>query len=123
MIIEHGTKRKFVHSPSQHNSSKKKRTSMLGSVSGDMEAGFSLGGPATDKDGEQFQKFVVPPPINVICKYLVGARSHGYFDHLSYIHQCVVSEIIGLFHLPLMLCHMTGCRAPAVRSNGSRERY
>lgn len=35
---------------------------MLGSVSGDMEAGFSLGGPATDKDGEQFQKFVVPPP-------------------------------------------------------------
>ncbi|XP_041966143.1 ankyrin repeat domain-containing protein 26 [Alosa sapidissima] len=49
LIIEHGTKHKYEQSPSHHNTSKKKR-SVLGSVSGDMEAGFSLGGPATDKD-------------------------------------------------------------------------
>ncbi|CAB1323667.1 unnamed protein product, partial [Coregonus sp. 'balchen'] len=47
LIIEHGTKRKSMPSPA-HAPAKKKRASMLGSPS--QEAGFSLGGPATDKD-------------------------------------------------------------------------
>ncbi|XP_049330498.1 ankyrin repeat domain-containing protein 26 isoform X4 [Astyanax mexicanus] len=46
LIIEHGTKRKALQSPSHLPSSKKKQTSLLGSP----EAGFSLGGPALDKD-------------------------------------------------------------------------
>uniref|UniRef100_A0A8C7GG50 Si:ch211-272n13.3 n=1 Tax=Oncorhynchus kisutch TaxID=8019 RepID=A0A8C7GG50_ONCKI len=45
LIIEHGTKRKSMPSPAP---AKKKRASMLCSPS--EEAGFSLGGPATDKD-------------------------------------------------------------------------
>ncbi|XP_064878829.1 ankyrin repeat domain-containing protein 26 isoform X5 [Oncorhynchus nerka] len=47
LIIEHGTKRKSMPSPA-HAPAKKKRASMLCSPS--EEAGFSLGGPATDKD-------------------------------------------------------------------------
>lgn len=48
LIIEHGTKRKSMPSPA-HAPAKKKQASMLCSPS--EEAGFSLGGPATDKDG------------------------------------------------------------------------
>ncbi|XP_045543998.1 ankyrin repeat domain-containing protein 26 isoform X13 [Salmo salar] len=47
LIIEHGTKRKSMPSPA-HAPAKKKQASMLCSPS--EEAGFSLGGPATDKD-------------------------------------------------------------------------
>ncbi|XP_029614334.1 ankyrin repeat domain-containing protein 26 [Salmo trutta] len=47
LIIEHGTKRKSMPS-SAHAPAKKKQASMLCSPS--EEAGFSLGGPATDKD-------------------------------------------------------------------------
>ncbi|KAG9280893.1 ankyrin repeat domain-containing protein 26-like [Astyanax mexicanus] len=49
LIIEHGTKRKALQSPSHLPSSKKKQTSLLGSP----EAGFSLGGPALDKDAAE----------------------------------------------------------------------
>ncbi|XP_062276972.1 ankyrin repeat domain-containing protein 7-like [Scomber scombrus] len=50
LIIEHGTQRKDGPSLSQGPSKKKNKT-LLGSPSQDVEAGFSLGGPATDKDG------------------------------------------------------------------------
>ncbi|XP_063052762.1 ankyrin repeat domain-containing protein 26 isoform X2 [Engraulis encrasicolus] len=51
LIIEHGTKRKLVQSPSEHEGGKKQRPSTaLAAASGDVEVGFSLGGPATDKD-------------------------------------------------------------------------
>lgn len=50
LIIEHGTKRKSMPSPSHLVPSKKKKSSMLGSSSQGGEAGFSLGGPAIDKD-------------------------------------------------------------------------
>ncbi|CAK6950960.1 ankyrin repeat domain-containing protein 26 [Scomber scombrus] len=49
LIIEHGTQRKDGPSLSQGPSKKKNKT-LLGSPSQDVEAGFSLGGPATDKD-------------------------------------------------------------------------
>lgn len=88
LIIEHGTKRKYELSPSHHNSSKKKRTSVLGSVSGDMEAGFSLGGPATDKDGKQFHKFICiiylilfKDILKGFCKLHVD-KIHGNLYHL-----------------------------------------
>ncbi|XP_041853401.1 ankyrin repeat domain-containing protein 26 isoform X3 [Melanotaenia boesemani] len=48
LIIEHGTQRTDRASGSHQGPSKKKK--MLGSPSQDFEAGFSLGGPATDKD-------------------------------------------------------------------------
>ncbi|XP_072242367.1 ankyrin repeat domain-containing protein 26 [Leuresthes tenuis] len=48
LIIEHGTQRADGASVSRQGQSKKKK--MLGSPSQDGEAGFSLGGPATDKD-------------------------------------------------------------------------
>ncbi|XP_072527973.1 ankyrin repeat domain-containing protein 26 isoform X2 [Salminus brasiliensis] len=46
LIVEHGTKRKSLQSPSHLASSKRKQTSLLGSP----EAGFSLGVPALDKE-------------------------------------------------------------------------
>ncbi|KAL6474420.1 hypothetical protein MHYP_G00179810 [Metynnis hypsauchen] len=49
LIIEHGTKRKSLQSPSHLAPGKKKQASMLGSP----EAGFSLGGPALDKDAAE----------------------------------------------------------------------
>ncbi|XP_066524584.1 ankyrin repeat domain-containing protein 26 [Hoplias malabaricus] len=49
LIIEHGTKRKTLQSPSHIASSKNKQASQLGSP----EAGFSLGGPALDKDAAE----------------------------------------------------------------------
>ncbi|XP_042352084.1 ankyrin repeat domain-containing protein 26 isoform X3 [Plectropomus leopardus] len=49
LIIEHSTQRNEGPSLSQGPSKKKKQT-LLGSPSQDIEAGFSLGGPATDKD-------------------------------------------------------------------------
>ncbi|XP_075326448.1 ankyrin repeat domain-containing protein 26 isoform X1 [Odontesthes bonariensis] len=48
LIIEHGTQRADGASVSRQGPSKKKK--MFGSPSQDREAGFSLGGPATDKD-------------------------------------------------------------------------
>ncbi|KAM9754143.1 ankyrin repeat domain-containing protein 26 isoform 9-T12 [Menidia menidia] len=48
LIIERGTQRADGASVSRQGQSKKKK--MLGSPSHDGEAGFSLGGPATDKD-------------------------------------------------------------------------
>ncbi|XP_047246164.1 ankyrin repeat domain-containing protein 26 isoform X2 [Girardinichthys multiradiatus] len=50
LITEHGTKRTHRASGSHPGPSKKKKT--LGIPSQDVEAGFSLGGPATDKDFE-----------------------------------------------------------------------
>ncbi|XP_078139397.1 ankyrin repeat domain-containing protein 26 isoform X2 [Centroberyx gerrardi] len=50
LIIEHGTKRNAMPSLSHQVPSKKKKKMLLGSPSQDVEAGFSLGGPATDKD-------------------------------------------------------------------------
>ncbi|KAM3870152.1 LOW QUALITY PROTEIN: ankyrin repeat domain-containing protein 26 [Diretmus argenteus] len=50
LIIEHGTKRNAMPSPSHQVPGKKKKKTLLGSPSLDVEAGFSLGGPATDKD-------------------------------------------------------------------------
>ncbi|XP_042267336.1 ankyrin repeat domain-containing protein 26 isoform X5 [Thunnus maccoyii] len=50
LIIEHGTQRKDGASLSHQSLSKKKKKTLLGSPSQDVEAGFSLGGPATDKD-------------------------------------------------------------------------
>ncbi|XP_058263439.1 ankyrin repeat domain-containing protein 26 isoform X7 [Hemibagrus wyckioides] len=47
LIIEHGTKRKPLQSPSNLAFSKNKQTSLLGSP----ESGFALGGPALGKDG------------------------------------------------------------------------
>ncbi|XP_058623747.1 ankyrin repeat domain-containing protein 26 isoform X6 [Onychostoma macrolepis] len=49
LIIEHGTKRRSLQSPSHFTASKKKRTSVLGSPGG-IGAGLALGGPALDKD-------------------------------------------------------------------------
>lgn len=49
LIIEHGTQRNDGVSLSQQGPSKKKKK-MLGGHSQDAEAGFSLGGPATDRD-------------------------------------------------------------------------
>ncbi|GAA6089790.1 ankyrin repeat domain-containing protein 26 isoform X5 [Tachysurus ichikawai] len=46
LIIEHGTKRKALQSPSHLAFNKNKQTSLLGSP----EAGFALGGPALGKD-------------------------------------------------------------------------
>ncbi|XP_075998331.1 ankyrin repeat domain-containing protein 26 isoform X8 [Genypterus blacodes] len=47
LITEHGTKKNAM---SLSQVSSKKRKALLGSPSHDVEAGFSLGGPATDKD-------------------------------------------------------------------------
>ncbi|XP_034734638.1 ankyrin repeat domain-containing protein 26 isoform X7 [Etheostoma cragini] len=50
LIIEHSTQRKDG-SPLSHQGQRKKKTKqLLGSPFQDVEAGFSLGGPATDKD-------------------------------------------------------------------------
>ncbi|KAL1247103.1 hypothetical protein QQF64_022479 [Cirrhinus molitorella] len=49
LIIEHGTKRRSLQSPSHFTASKKKRTSVLSSPGG-IGAGLALGGPALDKD-------------------------------------------------------------------------
>ncbi|XP_069018039.1 ankyrin repeat domain-containing protein 26 [Embiotoca jacksoni] len=49
LIIEHGTQRNDGASISHQGPSRKKKKT-LGSPSQDVEAGFSLGGPATDKD-------------------------------------------------------------------------
>ncbi|KAK7117213.1 hypothetical protein R3I94_022693 [Phoxinus phoxinus] len=49
LIIEHGTKRRSLQSPSHFTASKKKQTSVLGSPGG-IVAGLPLGGPALDKD-------------------------------------------------------------------------
>ncbi|XP_031138641.1 ankyrin repeat domain-containing protein 26 isoform X14 [Sander lucioperca] len=50
LIIEHSTQRNDGPSLSHQGPSKKKTKPLLGSPSQDVEAGFSLGGPATDKD-------------------------------------------------------------------------
>nr|XP_046249237.1 ankyrin repeat domain-containing protein 36A isoform X2 [Scatophagus argus] len=50
LIIEHSTQRNDGQSLSYQGPSKKKQKMLLGSPSQDIEAGFSLGGPATDKD-------------------------------------------------------------------------
>ncbi|XP_040894536.1 ankyrin repeat domain-containing protein 26 isoform X5 [Toxotes jaculatrix] len=50
LIIEHGTQRNDGPSLSHQDPSKKKKKMLLGSPFQDVEAGFSLGGPATDKD-------------------------------------------------------------------------
>ncbi|KAK2842567.1 hypothetical protein Q5P01_012767 [Channa striata] len=50
LIIEHGTQRNDGSSLSHQGLSKKKKKTVLGSPSQDAEVGFSLGGPATDKD-------------------------------------------------------------------------
>ncbi|CAJ1056229.1 ankyrin repeat domain-containing protein 26 isoform X12 [Xyrichtys novacula] len=50
LINEHSTQRNDRPSLSFQGPSKKKKKTLLGSPSQDIEAGFSLGGPATDKD-------------------------------------------------------------------------
>ncbi|XP_044049238.1 ankyrin repeat domain-containing protein 26 isoform X13 [Siniperca chuatsi] len=50
LIIEHSTQRNDGKSLLHQGPSKKKEKTLLGSPSQDAEAGFSLGGPATDKD-------------------------------------------------------------------------
>ncbi|XP_030628026.1 ankyrin repeat domain-containing protein 26 [Chanos chanos] len=50
LIIEHGTKRKSLQSPSHSVPDKKKRMSMLSSHTGGADAGFAIAGPALDKD-------------------------------------------------------------------------
>ncbi|KAM8750994.1 ankyrin repeat domain-containing protein 26 isoform 9-T11 [Acanthopagrus schlegelii] len=50
LIIEHSTQRNDGQSLSQQGPSKKKKKTLLASPSQDVEAGFTLGGPATDKD-------------------------------------------------------------------------
>ncbi|XP_028440556.1 ankyrin repeat domain-containing protein 26 [Perca flavescens] len=50
LIIEHSTQRNDGPSLSHQGSSKKKTKPLMGSPSQVVEAGFSLGGPATDKD-------------------------------------------------------------------------
>ncbi|KAG7523376.1 ankyrin repeat domain-containing 26-like [Solea senegalensis] len=50
LIIEHGTQRTCGPSLSHQGPSKKKKKMLPGSPFHDVEAGFSLGGPATDKD-------------------------------------------------------------------------
>ncbi|KAM9854819.1 ankyrin repeat domain-containing protein 26 [Aulostomus maculatus] len=50
LIIEHGTQRKDGPSLPHGALGKKKKKPLLGSPSRDLDAGFSLGGPATDKD-------------------------------------------------------------------------
>ncbi|XP_029993452.1 ankyrin repeat domain-containing protein 26 isoform X10 [Sphaeramia orbicularis] len=50
LIIEHGTQKNDGSSLLHQDGSKKKKKILLGSPSQDAEAGFSLGGPATDKD-------------------------------------------------------------------------
>lgn len=52
LIIEHSTQRNDGPSLSHQGPSKKNKKTLLGSPSQDVEAGFSLGGPATDKDGK-----------------------------------------------------------------------
>lgn len=68
LIIEHGTKRRSLQSPSHFTKSKKKQTSVLGSPGG-IVAGLPLGGPALDKDGETICKMV----FSVVCvrKYVM----------------------------------------------------
>lgn len=51
LITEHSTQKNNGQSLSQQGLSKKKKKTLLGSPSQDVEAGFSLGGPATDKYG------------------------------------------------------------------------
>ncbi|XP_060932800.1 ankyrin repeat domain-containing protein 26 [Limanda limanda] len=51
LIIEHGTQRSDGPSLSHQAPGKKKKKRASGSPFQDVEAGFSLGGPATDKDG------------------------------------------------------------------------
>nr|XP_019934829.1 PREDICTED: ankyrin repeat domain-containing protein 26-like isoform X4 [Paralichthys olivaceus] len=51
LIIEHGTQRSDGPSLSHQGLGKKKKKKASGSPFQDLEAGFSLGGPATDKDG------------------------------------------------------------------------
>ncbi|XP_035521282.1 ankyrin repeat domain-containing protein 36C isoform X2 [Morone saxatilis] len=50
LIIEHSTQKNDGQSLSHQGPSKKKKKTLLGSPSQVVEAGFSLGGPATDKD-------------------------------------------------------------------------
>ncbi|XP_039988810.1 ankyrin repeat domain-containing protein 26 isoform X2 [Xiphias gladius] len=50
LIIEHGTQRNDGPSLSHQGPNQKKKKMLLGSPFQDVEAGFSLGGPATDKD-------------------------------------------------------------------------
>ncbi|XP_051237406.1 ankyrin repeat domain-containing protein 26 isoform X14 [Dicentrarchus labrax] len=50
LIIEHSTQKNDGQSLSHQGPSKKKKKMLLGSPSQVVEAGFSLGGPATDKD-------------------------------------------------------------------------
>ncbi|XP_056243414.1 ankyrin repeat domain-containing protein 26 isoform X8 [Seriola aureovittata] len=50
LIIEHGTQRNDGPSMSHLGPGKNKKKMLLGSPFQDVEAGFSLGGPATDKD-------------------------------------------------------------------------
>ncbi|XP_076588911.1 ankyrin repeat domain-containing protein 26 isoform X2 [Chaetodon auriga] len=50
LIIEHSTQRNDGQSLSHQGPSKKKKRMLLGSPSQDVEASFSLGGPAADKD-------------------------------------------------------------------------
>ncbi|XP_027128485.1 ankyrin repeat domain-containing protein 26 isoform X9 [Larimichthys crocea] len=50
LIIEHSNQRNDGQRLSHQGPSKKKKKALLGSPSQDVEAGFSLGGPATDKD-------------------------------------------------------------------------
>uniref|UniRef100_A0A3Q3JZ13 CCDC144C-like coiled-coil domain-containing protein n=1 Tax=Monopterus albus TaxID=43700 RepID=A0A3Q3JZ13_MONAL len=52
LIIEHGTQRKDGPSLSHQGPSKNKKKMLLGSPSQDSEVGFSLGGPATEKDAD-----------------------------------------------------------------------
>lgn len=53
LIIEHGTQMNDGPSLSNQGPGKKKKKPTLGSPSQDAEARFSLGGPASDKDGRE----------------------------------------------------------------------
>ncbi|KAK0133972.1 Ankyrin repeat domain-containing protein 7 [Merluccius polli] len=59
LIIEHGTKRNGVPSPSHQVPSRKKKKGLLGSPPHGAEAGFSLGGPAIDKDASKMRRIIL----------------------------------------------------------------
>lgn len=103
LIIEHSTQRNDGQSLSQQGPSKKKKKTLLGSPSQDVEAGFSLGGPATDKDGK-----------DIVFHHIIKEKSGEAIIMMS-IHYW-----LWLFHLFLMHYLLTGSRA---RSKWSRGRY
>ena len=86
LIIEHGTKKSDGPSLSHQGPGKKKKKRASGSPFQDVEAGFSLGGPATDKDGRSASCCHVTVNASsvriLLCLFIIDS---DYFIHSSCI--------------------------------------